>query len=401
MSHASSRYISWWTVSTLIAAIAIGSTSIPKQLNADESEAVDQARSLSLSFRAAAEKVKPTVVKIITSTKPRSVRSRPGTSPDDNPFRGTPFEEFFDEEQARSFRFEQPPIPRRDGVGSGVILDQSGIILTNNHVVAGADEVRVELMDGRQFKSIKIKSDEQSDLALIWIEADGPLPAARLGDSDQLETGDWVLAVGSPFGLEQTVSAGIISGKGRTLLQGRRTDFLQTDAAINPGNSGGPLVSLDGEVVGINTAIVSGSGAYQGVGFAIPSNLAKWVKGQLIENGSVQRGYLGVGMREITAQLAEKLGVTAKRGVLVSEVFRDTPAEKAGFQPGDVILAFAGREVDSPRQLQEVVERSQSGSKHKVGLIRNGKLADLQVVVRSLPEDFAVASQPSPGGQPN
>jgi len=400
MSHASSKSIPRWPVLTLVAAIAIGNTLLSRKLSASESESVSQARSLSVSFRAAAEKIKPTVLKIITSTKPPSVRSRPGTSPDNNPFIGTPFEEFFGEDQSRSFRLQRPLVPR-DGVGSGVILDKSSIILTKNHVIDGADEVRVELLDGRQFKATKMKTDEQSDLALIWIKANGPLPAARLGDSDQLETGAWVLAVGSPFGLEQTVSAGIISGKGRTLTRGKRTDFLQIDAAINPGNSGGPLVSLDGEVVGINTAIVSGSGAYQGIGFAIPSNLAKWVKRQLIENGSVQRGYLGVGIREITVQLADKLSLAPKRGVLVSEVFPETPAEKAGFQPGDVILAFAGRNVDSPRQLQEVVERSPAGSKQNVGLLRNGKLADFQVVVRPLPEGFAVASQPAAGGQPN
>lgn len=382
MSHASSKINTWWAVLTLIAAVAVGATSFSKQIGDNGSDTSSQAITLSMAFRTAAEKVKPTVVQITTSTKPRAFRRGAGGENGENPFGGTPLEGFFDEDQDRSFRFGQDPILRRDGLGSGVILDKSGIILTNHHVVAGADEVLVELMDGRQFKATKVKGDEQSDLAVIWIEAGGPLPAARLGDSDLLETGDWVLAVGSPFGLDQTVSAGIISGKGRTLREGKRTEFLQTDAAINPGNA-------------------SSSGGYQGVGFATPSNLAKWVKAQLIEHGTVQRAYLGVGMRKITPQLAEKLGVDPNRGVLVSEVFRDTPAEKAGFQPGDVILAFAGREVDSPRQLQEFVERSPAGSKHKVGLLRNGKIADPQVVVRPLPEDFAVASQPAAGGQPN
>jgi serine protease Do len=217
------------------------------------------------------------------------------------------------------------------------------------------------------------------------------LPFAKLGDSGQLDTGDWVLTIGSPFGLEQTVSAGIISGKGRTLRKGKRTEFLQTDAAINPGNSGGPLVSLDGEVVGINTAIASSSGGYQGIGFAVPSNLAKWVKNQLVSNGSVQRCYLGIGPGKITPNVVDKLGLASKRGVLVSGVFRDTPAEKAGVKPGDVILTFAGRNVDSPRRLQEAVERSPSGSKQEVGLVRDGKPKSLQVVVTPLPGGYEPA----------
>jgi serine protease Do len=226
---------------------------------------------------------------------------------------------------------------------------------------------------------------------LLWIEAGVPLPFATLGDSGQLETGDWVLAIGSPFGLEQTVSAGIISGKGRTLRNGKRTEFLQTDAAINPGNSGGPLVSLDGEVVGINTAIASSSGGYQGIGFAVPSNLAKWVKNQLVSNGSVQRCYLGIGPGKITPNVADKLGLASKRGVLVSGVFSDTPADKAGVKPGDVILTFAGRNVDSPRRLQEAVERSPSGSKQEVGLLRDGKPKSLQITVTPLPVGYAPA----------
>ena len=386
-----------WTVMTVIAALSLGAASVSSQLVAAESDAVSGAKSLSFAFRAAVDKVKPTVVKITTLAKPRSGRSGAGTESRENPFKDTPFEDFFPDDQAQGFRVEPPPVRRRYGMGSGVIIDNRGIILTNNHVVAGADEVLVDLLDGRQFKATRIKKDEDSDLALIWIEAGGPLPAARLGDSDQLDTGDWVLAVGSPFGLDQTVSAGIISGKGRTLQEGQRSDFLQTDAAINPGNSGGPLVSLDGEVIGINTAIASGTGGYQGVGFAIPSNLANWVKEQLIEHGRVKRSYLGVGTLQITPKLAAKYGVAANRGVLVSKVFRDTPAEEAGVQPGDVILAFDGRDVDSPRRLQEVVERSTSGSKQKVGLLRNGKVAALQVVVRPLPGDSGVVSQPFVG----
>ena len=192
--------------------------------------------------------------------------------------------------EGQEFGFQSPP---HDGMGSGVIIDKSGIVLTNNHVVEGADTVTVRLSDGREFKATDIKTDPQTDLAVLHIKAKGDLPAAHLGNCDNLEIGDWVIAIGNPFGQEKTVTAGIISGKGRE-LGSQRTKFLQTDAAINPGNSGGPLVNLDGEVVGINTAIASNSGGYQGIGFAIPINQAKWVTEQLIKNGSVSRAYLGV-----------------------------------------------------------------------------------------------------------
>jgi len=289
MYHAGSKNNRLRVVSTLVAAVAVVVTCFSIRLQAAESQALSEARSLSGAFRAAAAQVKPTVVQIRTATNLRPVRSERGGVLRESPFNGDRYDRTLGDEQARRFLLGQSPLMRRQGVGSGVIVDQSGIILTNNHVVSGADEVWIELMDGRQYQVIKKKGDPQTDLAVLWIEADGPLPAAKLGDSDELETGDWVLAVGSPFGLEQTVSAGIISGKGRALPDGKRTEFLQTDAAINPGNSGGPLVSLAGEVVGINTAIASSSGGYQGVGFAIPSNLAHWIKNQLVENGAVRR----------------------------------------------------------------------------------------------------------------
>jgi serine protease Do len=316
-------------------------------------------------------------------------------APSRNLLEEIPSTELPQKDGSRRFSFEEALVPRRVGVGSGVILDSKGIILTNSHVVAGADEVLVELSDGSQYEAVKISSDPLSDLAVIWIAADGPVPAARLGDSDRLDVGDWVLAIGSPFGLQQTVSAGIISGLQRSPSSGQRSYFLQTDAAINPGNSGGPLVSLDGAVIGINTAIASGTGGYQGIGFAIPSNHANWVKDQLVENGSVKRGYLGVGTVKNTPQLAEKLGVAPNRGVFVSKVFRDTPAEMAGFLPGDLILAFAGMEVDSPHRLQEVVERSAAGSKQEVGLIRDGKIVSLQVIVSSIPAKVNDFPQPA------
>ena len=385
----------WLIIVSLIAGLGLGTVVWQGAIGQDrpstsEANGVEKARSLSRAFRAAAKQVIPTVVKIKTTTKP--MRFGAGESSQENPFKGTPFEDFFRDDMPGN-RFH-PPIPQREGLGSGVIIDRSGIILTNNHVVADADAVLIELADGRQFKATDIKTDKQTDLAVLRIDAGGPLPAAALGDSDAMEIGDWVIAVGNPFDLELTVSAGIISGKGRALAAGRRANFLQTDAAINPGNSGGPLVNLDGEVVGINTAIASSTGAYQGVGFAIPANLAKWVTSQLIKTGNVQRAYLGVGIGEISDDVARALGIDRAKGVLVTEVFPDTPAAMAGFREGDVILAFAGHEVSSPRQLQEVVERSPAGSKQKVGIIRDRKPASLTVVVKPLPGDFGVAATP-------
>ena len=274
-----------------------------------------------------------------------------------------------------------------------MIIDRTGIILTNNHVIAGADEVLIELANGEQLKAIDIKTDERTDLAVLRVEAGRPLPAARLGDSDSMEIGDWVLAIGCPFELDLTVSAGIISGKGRSLRAGKRASFLQTDAAINPGNSGGPLVNLDGEVVGINTAIASSTGGYQGVGFAIPINLAKWVTKQLIDSGSVRRAYLGVQIRKIDSQVAEELGVQHNQGVAVWKVVSDSPAAAAGIEVKDVILSFAGKPVSDPRGLQTIVERSPIGSTQDLEILRKGKKMTLKVDVKALPEDSELAGR--------
>jgi serine protease Do len=349
----------------------------------EDAEAVRQAKALSRAFRAAAKTVLPTVVKVKTTQK---LPEFDGQSQGENPFEGTPFEDFFDPEEM-PFP-SHPRLPRPSGVGSGVIIDPGGIILTNNHVVENASEVVIELSDGRELKATQIKGDRQSDLAVVRIDPKKPLPAARLGDSDRLEIGDWVMAIGNPFELNQTVSAGIISGKGRVLGQIKRAQFLQTDAAINPGNSGGPLVNLDGEVVGINTAIASNNGGYQGVGFAIPVNLAKWVTEQLIASGSVKRAYLGVGIVQITGELSAKLGVPPSSGVLVSEVFPNTPAAEAGFQEGDIIVSFGGKTVKDPRQLQEVVERAPFDERQDVKVLRNREPRKLQVMLRSLPREF-------------
>ncbi len=399
MNRSETGHGRWWMAGALIVALGLGGAIWQVGIAADDRDtqadqaALAQAKGLSRAFRAAAQKVLPTVVKIHTTTKPRVRGDRRGGGPQENPFRGTPFEDYFDEGRMPDFQFHQQ-VPQRQGVGSGVIIDSSGTILTNNHVVEGADEVIVELADGRQFKAVDIRRDELSDLAVVQIEAGEKLPSAKLGDSSKMGIGDWVLSIGSPFDLDSTVSAGIISGKGRQLPSGKRTEFLQTDAMINPGNSGGPLVNLDGEVIGINTAIASDNGAFQGIGFAIPSNLAKWVTGQLIKSGKVQRAYLGVEMDEINARLAAKLGVAYGRGVLIKAVVPRSPAAKAGLEPGDVIVAFAGQPVRGFRALQEVVEQSAAGSQQTIDIVRDGKPKSLKVTVTPLPTELPLAGGP-------
>lgn len=367
------------------------STKTPTDLKNDPT--VQHANSLSHAFREAASVAMPSVVRIESHSAAKKVSGTRGGmriqpfGHGDNPFKGTPFEEMIP--PGFGGLGGQPGMtPERDGVGSGVIIDPSGIVLTNNHVVEGADTVTIYLHDGREFKASDIKTDPQSDLAVLRIHADKDLPSAHLGDSEQAEIGDWVIAIGSPFNLEATVSAGIISGKGRELGSIRRSQFLQTDAAINPGNSGGPLVNLTGEVVGINTAIASNSGGYQGIGFAIPINHAKWVTEQLVHTGSVKRGYLGVAIGELTNDLAEKFGVAKGEGVLVNEVLPNTPAAAAKMQEGDVIVKFAGKAVHNPREVQSLVERSPLDSTQSVELVRDGSHKTISITVKPLPSNF-------------
>jgi serine protease Do len=354
------------------------------------------AMSLSKAFHDAAEKVLPSVV-MITNTptvaqRSGNQKSPPGENSEEMPFgfKGTPFGDLFNAPELRHFFKEfnsTPQMPWRGmtGAGSGVIVGPSGIILTNNHVVAGGGQVMVRLHDGREFKAVDIKTDPMSDLAILRIEGAGKLQAVHLGDSRKVEVGDWVLALGEPFGLEGTVTAGIVSAKGRGLGITNREDFIQTDAAINPGNSGGPLVDLDGQVIGINTAISSSSGGYQGVGFAIPIDLAKWVGGQLEQSGTVHRAFLGVLIQPVTQQLADQFKVNVNTGVLIAEVRPDSPAANAGLKSGDIVLQFAGRPVSNPRQLQGYVEQSKIGSKEPLTILRDGKKMTIDVTCREMP----------------
>ena len=361
-----------------------------------DAEAISHANSLSHAFRQAAAAARPSVVKILAHTNGKHMKnaSAEDSFKGENPFKGTPFEKMFPEMPGQRRQFNFGDQPDRDGLGSGVIIDKSGIVLTNNHVVRGADEVTVVLKDGREFKATDIKTDPQTDMAVLRLEGASDLPAVKLGDSDEMEVGDWVLAIGCPFGLEQTVSAGIISGKGRE-MEGNRSEFLQTDAAINPGNSGGPLLNLDGEVIGINTAIATNSGGYQGIGFSIPSNTAKWVVKQLTSNGKVARAYLGVQLEELNADLANKLGTKANEGVLVADVVADSPAAAAGLHEGDVIVDYEGKAVHSPRELRDLVERTAVGSKQTVDILRDGKTLKIDISPKALPEKLASSSDRS------
>ena len=372
------------------------------QSSPEVAQAVNAAKGLSVAFRAVSERLLPAVVAIETGSRVVDVDASDAPREGVNPWRGTPFEELFEDGQlGQKLR---PPRRQRQGqagMGSGVIIDPAGVVMTNNHVVRGGGDITVRLQDGREFKAVDVWTDPKTDIALVKIDASG-LVAARLGDSDQVAIGDWVLALGQPFGLESTVTAGIISGMHRGIGITDRENFLQTDAAINPGNSGGPLVNLDGDVIGINTAISSRSGGNNGVGFAVPINLAKWVSGQLANGGEVHRAYLGVGIQQVTAELAEQFNVNPREGVVVTHVIPDTPAAKAGIRPGDVILEFNGVTIHGTNELQLRVEQTEIGRPHPVVVVRDGRRTTLQFTPERQPEEFGLARMsPEQRIQPN
>jgi len=296
-----------------------------------------------------------------------------------------PFKEFFGEDFFEKFFGDAPQREfKQRSLGSGFIIDKEGHILTNNHVVEKASAIKVRLKDGKEYDAKVIGKDPKTDIAVIKISAKNDLPVVPLGDSEKLEVGEWVLAVGNPFGLEHTVTAGIVSAKGRVIGQGPYDDFIQTDASINPGNSGGPLFNLKGEVVGINTAIVSGG---QGIGFAIPINVAKSLLPQLKAKGRVVRGWLGVVIQKVTPELAKSFGLKEYEGALVSDVMDDSPASKADIRRGDVIVSFDGHAIKEMEQLPKLVAITEVGKKVKIGFIRDGKSLDVEVTVGELKED--------------
>lgn len=310
-----------------------------------------------------------------------------------SPFQGREFRDFFGDEFFRHF-FGQGPEEemKQRSLGSGVVVSDDGYILTNNHVVADADEILVTLSDKKQYEAKVIGKDTKTDLALIKIKVEDDIPAATLGDSDKLSIGDWVMAIGNPFGLGSTVTAGIVSAKGRVIGAGPYDDFIQTDATINPGNSGGPLFNLEGEVIGINTAIVSQSGGNVGIGFAIPINMAKSIMPQLKERGKVIRGWLGVIIQSITPEFKEKFDLETMEGALIGEVTKGSPADKAGLKRGDVIVRFDGKKVEEMKTLPAMVAETPVGKTVKVVVIRNKKEKELTVTLGELKEEERMAA---------
>jgi serine protease Do len=295
------------------------------------------------------------------------------------------------------------PQPRRTrSAGSGFVfatksglLSDKSYVLTNNHVVEDAERIRVKLSDGREFDARVKGTDSHSDVAVLEIDTGG-LQALKLGDSNRLEVGEWVVAIGNPFGLSNTLTVGVVSAKGRSSLGiNDYEDFIQTDAAINPGNSGGPLVNLDGEVVGINTAIFSRSGGYMGVGFAIPINLVKAVADQLVDNGEVERGYLGIVIQDLTPELAQSFGMEQGKGILVAQVAEDSPAARAGLQQGDVILAYRGRPVTSVGSFRNQVSLTRPDSEQFLTIMREGKRQEIEVTIGRLSEETRIAQDAS------
>jgi serine protease Do len=357
-------------------------------------QAPPEAEALSSGFRHAAKAALPAMVSIEVRGKVSQASSGHGGDLDEM-FGNSPFGEMFKHDPRLKEFFRgggQRQMPRTHGMGSGFIIDPSGIILTANHVVADSDEVKVKLHDGREFVATDVKTDPSTDVAIVRIRADGNLPFVRMGDSDAVDVGDWVVAIGSPFGLDATVTAGIISAKGRGPGIAKREDFLQTDAAINPGNSGGPLLNLNGEVVGINTAISTRSGGYDGIGFAVPINLAKWVADQLIEKGMVSRAYLGVSIQTVDSELSKQFNVPVGKGALVTQVLSGSPAAAAKVEAGDLVLKFDGKDVHGPRDLQGVVERLQAGHAYPMVVLRDGNEMTIKVTAREMPKDFSLAS---------
>lgn len=375
MNRIGSYFTAWVIICTLL--VAGGSTAAFAKK--------DDVPMVPANFTQVAEVVRPGVVNISTV---RTIKGggRVFRHFFGEPFNGrrNPFEEFFgpfSEQPQRDFK--------QRSLGSGFIIDKQGHIVTNNHVIAEADQIQVKLFDDREFDAKVIGRDPKTDLALIKIEGAKDLKPLDMGDSDNLKVGTWVVAVGSPFGLEQTVTAGIVSAKGRIIGAGDYDDFIQTDASINPGNSGGPLVDLQGRVVGINTAIVASG---QGIGFAIPVDMANLIVAQLKDKGEVTRGWLGVGIQNLTPELAEYYGLKANaNGVLVTQVFEDDPASKAGIAPNDIIIAVNDQKIGSARELSALIANTDVGGKTKITLLRQGKKKTVTAVLSTQPKDISRA----------
>jgi len=345
------------------------------------------------AFSRVVKDVKPAVVHI-------AVTSTVETNSEYEQFFNHPFfEKFFGPE----YRFQDPQQRKRQqqGAGSGFIIDREGHILTNNHVVEKADKITVTLNDNSEVEATLIGTDPKSDVALIKIDVDHDLPVVELGDSAALEVGEWVIAIGNPFGLSQTVTVGVVSATGRSRVGiNEYENFIQTDAAINPGNSGGPLLNIHGQVVGINSALYSRTGGYMGIGFAIPINMAKFINEQLMDNGKVTRGYLGVGIQDVDEALAESFGLDKAGGVLITDVQDDTPASKAGVKSQDVLVKLDGIDLQDTQDLRNRIAQTIPGTTVVLDIVRDGKPVELKVKIGEQPDDFGIAAQGSSDQNP-
>jgi serine protease Do len=335
--------------------------------------------------------LQPVVVNISTRQTSESVSSRPESPRGDQDPAMDFWHKFFGN------RLPRGQLPAKS-LGSGFIIDNRGLILTNNHVIEDADEIIVKLADSREFRAKTVGIDPKTDIAVVRIDARGELPVAILGDSDALEVGEWVVAIGNAFGLDNTVTSGIISAKGRQIGAGPYDNFIQTDASINPGNSGGPLINLRGEVVGINTAIYSQTGGSIGIGFATPINLVKQLLPQLEEKGRVTRGWMGVSVQKISPEIADSLGLKEPKGALVADVKGGGPADRAGMKPGDVIIGFDEKEIKDANDLPMLVANTRVDTKSRVKVLRAGKEMVLNVTIGELKDEAVAASMPAEGG---
>lgn len=340
------------------------------------------------NFAELAEQLSPAVVNISISQviAPQSLEI-PGI-PEDSPLNNF-FDEFFEQQMKAG--------PQRvQSLGSGFLIDPSGVVITNNHVIEGADSIEITFTDGKTLPATLVGSDPKTDLAVLRVESDEALPYVGFGDSDKLRVGDWVMAIGNPFGLGGSVTAGIVSALNRDIHAGNYDDFIQTDAAINRGNSGGPLFNLDGEVVGVNSAIISPSGASVGIGFAVPASTAKPVVEQLLKYGETRRGWIGVRIQTVTPDIAESVGLGPVRGALIAGLTEGGPAAAAGLQPGDVVLAFDGHPIATMRDLPRIVAATEIGSTVELQIFREGETLTRRIEIAQLTDDVEARSKVSP-----
>ena len=342
------------------------------------------------------EKVSPAVVTVTTTHSVGPQLSSGNAAPFEKFF-----ERFFDDDARKRFHDEfnrpggrQMPQRHTQGIGSGFIIDKAGYIVTNNHVIAKADKITVTLDGGKKLDAKLVGADEKTDLALLKVETSSDLPMVRFGQSERMRVGDWVITMGNPFGIGKTATTGIVSARHRNIGAGPFDDFLQIDAPINRGNSGGPAFNLKGEVIGVNTAIFSPSGGNVGIGFAIPSKIAKKIVAELREDGSIKRGWLGVHIQAISNELAESLGLEEAEGALVSKVTKDSPAAKAGLKQGDVIIGVDGEDVDQLRDLPIIIAGIKAGHVAEIEIWRNGRKKSIDVTIGAAPKSDQVASVP-------